>query len=85
MAFLAEAEARPPHYLSSSRRFADPRAQLLAGQAWGAARPQVCRTLGHHPDPHTELDALMARLDRAYRPVAPEAVLCSNLWAEGFE
>ena len=33
-------------FLTRSERWADPRAKLLQGQAWEAARPSVCRTPG---------------------------------------
>jgi hypothetical protein len=33
-------------FLTRSERWADPRAKLLQGQAWEAARPSVCRALG---------------------------------------
>jgi hypothetical protein len=39
--------------VTPSWRYADPRAGLLTGTEWDAARPIICRTLGLSPDPHT--------------------------------
>ena len=33
-------------FVPASRRFADPRAQLLSGPGWESARPQICRDTG---------------------------------------
>ena len=51
-------------------RYADPRAGLLAGAEWEAARPIICRTLGLPSDPQPILAALAEELDRTYRAVA---------------
>ena len=51
-------------------RYADPRKGLLAGAAWEAARPAVCRTVGVSPSADEELARLAARLDLAYRETA---------------
>src|SRR3954467_8007879 len=53
-----------------SLRYADPRKGLLAGAAWEAARPAVCRTAGVSPSADEELARLAARLDLAYRETA---------------
>lgn len=53
-----------------SLRYADPRKGLLAGAAWEAARPAVCRTVGVSPSADEELARLAARLDLAYRETA---------------
>jgi hypothetical protein len=53
-----------------SERWGDPRAELLQGAAWEAARAQVCRTLELAPAPEGELTALAAMLDEAYRRTA---------------
>jgi TnpA family transposase len=53
-----------------SWRYADPRAGLLAGADWEAARPIICRTLGLTSDPQPVLAALSETLDRTYRHVA---------------
>lgn len=51
-------------------RYADPRAGLLAGAEWEAARPIICRTLGLTAEPAPVLAALSDELDRTYRAVA---------------
>ena len=57
-------------FVAPSARWGDPRAKLLQGPAWEAARPQVCRLLGRATAPATELAALGAQLDEAYRRTA---------------
>ena len=57
-------------FVTPSWRYADPRAGLLAGAEWEAARPIVCRTLGLTADPQPALTALAAELDQTYRAVA---------------
>lgn len=56
-----------------SLRYADPRKGLLAGAAWEAARPAVCRTLGVAPSAEEELGRLSTRLDLAWRETAERA------------
>ncbi|MFZ0255470.1 MAG: Tn3 family transposase, partial [Gammaproteobacteria bacterium] len=56
-------------FVTPSWRYADPRAGLLAGAEWEAARPIICRTLGLTPDPRPVLAALSEELDRTYRRV----------------
>ncbi len=56
-----------------SLRYADPRKGLLAGAAWEAARPAVCRTLGVAPSADEELGRLSTRLDLAWRETAERA------------
>ena len=53
-----------------SRRYADPRANLLGESEWEAMRPIVCRTLGLSAQPQPVLDALRTELERTYREVA---------------
>jgi len=67
---LREALRRRDVYAPDSRRWADPRARLLHGQAWRDARAGVAVSLGHDLDPHRELALLTADLDAAYRAVA---------------
>jgi len=67
---LREALRRRDVYAPISRRWADPRARLLQGQAWEAARVGVATSLGHDLDPHRELAELTTDLDAAYRAVA---------------
>jgi len=51
-------------------RWGDPRAKLLQGAAWAAARPQICRTRGWRRDPQAELATLGRQLDDAYQRMA---------------
>jgi TnpA family transposase len=67
---LQDALRRRDVYVVGSERWGDPRAKLLQGQAWEAARPQICRTLERHPDARAELDKLTQLLDAAYRRTA---------------
>ncbi len=53
-----------------SLRYGDPRRSLLAGAAWEAARPAVCRTLGVSASANEELGRLSQRLDRAWQETA---------------
>lgn len=57
-------------YAVPSLRYADPRLGLLAGLAWEAARPAICRTLGLSTDAGAEIGRLSERLDTAYRATA---------------
>ncbi len=57
-------------FVCPSLRWGDPRAKLLQGDAWIAARPTVCRTLDLQPTPQQELEALASQLDAAYRRTA---------------
>jgi len=67
---LREALRRRDVYAPGSSRWGDPRAQLLDGAAWEAARGQVTDSLTIDPDPLAELTMLGAELDAAYRAVA---------------
>lgn len=57
-------------FVTRSGRFTDPRAQLLSGPAWTAARPEICTGLSLAPDPQQALERLGAQLDGAYRQTA---------------
>lgn len=57
-------------FASPSLRYADPRLGLLAGPAWEAARPAICRTLGLTTNGAAEIARLSSRLDLAYRDMA---------------
>jgi Domain of unknown function (DUF4158)/Tn3 transposase DDE domain len=57
-------------FASPSLRYADPRLGLLAGMAWEAARPAICRTLGLSTDAPAEVARLAGRLDAAYHDTA---------------
>lgn len=67
---LRSALRRRDVFATPSWRYADPRAGLLAGAEWEAARPIICRTLGLTADPQPILAALSEELDRTYRHVA---------------
>jgi len=67
---LREALRRRDIFAPVSQRWTDPRARLLDGPAWDAARDGVATSLGHDLDPHHELAALAEGLDAAYRAVA---------------
>ena len=67
---LRSALRRRDVFATPSWRYADPRAGLLAGAEWEAARPIICRTLGLPSDPQPILAALSEELDRTYRYVA---------------
>jgi TnpA family transposase len=57
-------------FVQPSERWSDPRAKLLSGSAWEAARPGVLRALGLSSDPEGYLSEARKRLDEAYRRVA---------------
>lgn len=57
-------------FVSPSWRYADPRAGLLTGPEWEAARPIVCRSLGLTVQPEAALAALTQELEETYRRVA---------------
>jgi TnpA family transposase len=54
-------------FVDRSERWGDPRAKLLHGAAWEAARSQVCLSLGRQATAATELGTLRRQLDDAYR------------------
>ncbi|MDB0554502.1 Tn3 family transposase, partial [Ralstonia solanacearum] len=57
-------------FVAPSWRYADPRAGLLEGAEWEAARPIICRTLGLSATPEPTLRSMAEELDRTYRAVA---------------
>jgi len=67
---LQDALRRRDVFVAPSERWGDPRAKLLQGAAWAAVRTQVCRTLGRHETPTTELAHLTDELNEAYRRTA---------------
>jgi TnpA family transposase len=67
---LRSALRRRDVFATPSWRYADPRAGLLAGAEWEAARPIICRTLGLVSEPEPVLATLSDELDRTYRAVA---------------
>jgi len=64
---LHEALRRHDVFVDESTRWGDPRAKLLAGDAWERVRPTICQSLGRSVTPEKELDELAERLDAAYR------------------
>ena len=67
---LVAALDRRDVFVTRSGRFTDPRAQLLSGPAWTAARPELCAGLNLDVDPQQALERLGAQLDGAYRQTA---------------
>ena len=51
-------------------RHADARLGLLSGSAWNAARPTICRSLGHSLSAEETIDGLSRELDQTYRTEA---------------
>ncbi len=72
-------------FASPSLRYADPRLGLLAGPAWEAARPAVCRTLGLSTNGPAETTRLAGRLDAAYRDTAANLPENAAVQVEGGE
>ncbi|MBZ9753339.1 Tn3 family transposase, partial [Deinococcus sp. HMF7604] len=66
---LQQALKRREVFAPRSERYADPRAELLQGEAWIAARPDVLRVLDRSLDPRPALEALRTDLTNAYREV----------------
>jgi len=66
---LQQALKRREVFAPHSERYGDPRAELLQGAAWEAARDDVARALGRSLDPRAELDLLRVELGSAYREV----------------
>jgi TnpA family transposase len=64
---LRHALARHDVFVDKSKHWGDPRAQLLEGSAWEAARPRVCRMLRRSPNAEDELALLEKELDQTYR------------------
>lgn len=67
---LRAALRRRDLFAAPSLRYADARIGLLSGQAWEAARPTVCRSLGHTLSAEGTVAALSRQLDETYRAVA---------------
>jgi TnpA family transposase len=67
---LVAALNRRDVFVTRSGRFTDPRARLLSGSAWTAARPEICAGLNLDPDPRQALERLGGQLDSAYRQTA---------------
>ena len=67
---LQEAMRGREVFVEPSERWSDPRAKLLSGASWAAARPGALRALGLPSDPEGYLLEAGRRLDEAYRRVA---------------
>ncbi|MBZ9749780.1 hypothetical protein K7W42_02770 [Deinococcus sp. HMF7604] len=67
---LQHALRRREVFVTLSVAHADPRAELLQGDAWLTARDDVVRALNRSAEPGPELERLRAELDIAYRAVA---------------
>jgi len=67
---LHQALRRREVFAPTSERYADPRAELLRGAAWEAARDSVARALGRSLDPTVELARLQEQLQAAYTEVS---------------
>ena len=66
---LHQALRRRGVFVATSERYGDPRAELLRGEAWDAARETVARALDRSLDPAVELARLQAALRAAYAEV----------------
>ncbi|WP_272976355.1 Tn3 family transposase [Deinococcus geothermalis] len=66
---LQQALKRREVFAPRSERYGDPRAELLQGPGWEAARDDVSRALGRSLDPQAELELLRTELNAAYREV----------------
>ena len=67
---LIAALERRDVFIAPSHRWQDQRAQLLQGDAWKKARPQICAALGKTADGEKEVKKLAKQLDTLYRQVA---------------
>ena len=67
---LTDALRRREVFVTPSIRYADPRLGMLEGQAWEAARPQVCRSFSRSADGRADLEQLTTHLDATYHMVA---------------
>ena len=67
---LHQALRRREVFVPSSERYGDPRAELLRGEAWEAARGSVARALDRSTDPAVELNRLHQQLHAAYTEVS---------------
>ena len=77
---LHQALKRREVFVEKSERYIDPRAELLQGAAWEAARDDVCRALERSLDPRPEIDLLKRQLDDAYHEVGRHLETNQSLW-----
>ena len=80
---LHRALRRRDVFAAGSVRWGDPRAQLLSGEEWEAARPQALTALRLDEPASTHLTALSRTLDSAWRSLA--ARLADELAGAGGE
>ena len=66
---LHQALRRREVFVTTSERYGDPRAEMLRGEDWDAARESVARALDRSLDPALELVRLQAQLRSAYAEV----------------
>jgi len=64
---MIEALRRHDIYVTGSKRYGDPRAQLLQGTAWTSSRSQILRTLDWSSNAEESLLSLAKDLDSCYR------------------
>ena len=67
---LQDALGRRDVFVARSKRYQNPTAQLLSGEAWQNVRSDVCRTLDLSLAPEESLTRLAQHLDEAYRRAA---------------
>ncbi|MCA1679933.1 MAG: hypothetical protein LC777_13790 [Actinobacteria bacterium] len=67
---LQAALKRRDVFVTRSGRFTDPRAKLLSGSAWTAARSDICAGLNLAREPQQALEQLSGQLDVAYQQTA---------------
>ena len=67
---LRSALRRRDLFVQPSFRYGDARIGLLHGQAWEAARPTICRSLGHSLSAEETLIGLGRQLSHVYHQVA---------------
>ncbi|AXH00563.1 Tn3 family transposase (plasmid) [Deinococcus wulumuqiensis] len=77
---LHQALKRREVFVEKSKRYVDPRAELLQGAAWETARDDVCRALERSLDPRPEIDLLKRQLDDAYYEVGSHLETNKSLW-----
>src|SRR3984893_7926493 len=71
---LRSALRRRDLFVQPSFRYGDARIGLLDGQAWEAARPTICRSLGHSLSAEETLVGLGHQLNHVYHQVAANLV-----------
>lgn len=67
---LRESLRRHEVFVPGLRKWGDPTAGLLAGEAWEKARPNICRDLSLSPQPGVDVKRWASTLDFAYKQLA---------------